>query len=89
VPNGVVFDESHFGKFTAHYMRRSYVFDIHPPLGKMTFAFFGWLLQYDPTKCEYEGIGHVYADDCQYVNLRAVSATYGSLVCVPTTAMLT
>jgi dolichyl-phosphate-mannose-protein mannosyltransferase len=45
VPNAVVFDEAHFGKFTAHYMRGSYVFDIHPPLGKMTFAFFGWLLK--------------------------------------------
>jgi hypothetical protein len=35
-PAGVVFDESHFGYFTGHYQRHSYVFDIHPPLGKLT-----------------------------------------------------
>ena len=56
-PGAVIFDESHFGKFTAHYMRGSYVFDIHPPLGKMTFAFLGWLMGYDSSVCDYQNIG--------------------------------
>jgi dolichyl-phosphate-mannose-protein mannosyltransferase len=81
-PGGVVFDEAHFGKFTAHYMRGSYVFDIHPPLGKMTFAGLGWLLGYDQATCNYQNIGTVYDPvHCQYYLLRGVSATFGSLVC--------
>ena len=78
----MVFDESHFGKFTAHYQRGSYVFDIHPPLGKMSFAFFGWLIGYDQKYCEYEEIGDVYADNCEYWKLRSISATFGSVVSV-------
>jgi hypothetical protein len=80
-PGAVIFDESHFGKFTAHYLRGSYVFDIHPPLGKMTFAFFAWLTGYDQAACDYQNIGTVYdPNNCMYYVLRSVSATYGSLV---------
>ncbi len=81
IPGGVVFDEAHFGKFTAHYMRGSYVFDIHPPLGKMTFAGLGWLLGYDYVPCNYQNIGTVYDPvKCKYYILRGVSATFGSAV---------
>jgi dolichyl-phosphate-mannose-protein mannosyltransferase len=79
-PNGVVFDESHFGKFTRHYQRGTYVFDIHPPLGKITFAVLGWLVGYDNEKCEYEDIGEEYGPECQYWKLRGISATFGSAV---------
>ena len=37
LPVGVVFDESHFGRFTGLYLARSLLFDIHPPLGKLVF----------------------------------------------------
>ena len=33
-PNTVVFDEVYFGNFTNYYLKGSYFFDIHPPLGK-------------------------------------------------------
>ena len=62
-------------------MRGSYVFDIHPPLGKMTFALFGWLLNYDPTVCDYDDIGTVYDPlHCKYYILRGVSAMFGCAV---------
>jgi dolichyl-phosphate-mannose-protein mannosyltransferase len=81
-PGAVIFDESHFGKFTAHYLRGSYVFDIHPPLGKMTFALVGWLTGYDQAACDYQDIGTVYdPENCQYYILRGVSATFGCMVC--------
>ena len=39
-----VFDEYHFGKFVNNYNDGKYFFDIHPPLGKLTLAFAGWLV---------------------------------------------
>ena len=39
-PNTVVFDEVYFGNFTNDYIRGTYFFDIHPPLGK-ELLFFG------------------------------------------------
>lgn len=33
-PPAVVFDESHFGRFTNQYNAGTYFYDIHPPLGK-------------------------------------------------------
>jgi hypothetical protein len=83
-PGSVVFDETHFGKFAAHYLRGSYVFDIHPPLGKMTFAGVGWLLGYDSTLCDYQDIGSVLnTPGCKYTILRGISATFGCAVRPP------
>ena len=42
-PDGVVFDEYHFGRFVNNYLDGNHFFDIHPPLGKLTLAFFGYL----------------------------------------------
>ncbi len=42
-PDGVVFDEYHFGRFVNNYLDGDYFFDIHPPLGKLTLAFLGYL----------------------------------------------
>jgi dolichyl-phosphate-mannose-protein mannosyltransferase len=43
-PGGVVFDESHFGGFTEHYLQGKYFFDIHPPLAKLTIALYAHLM---------------------------------------------
>jgi hypothetical protein len=42
-PDGVVFDEFHFGRFVNNYVDGEYFFDIHPPLGKLTLAAVGWM----------------------------------------------
>jgi dolichyl-phosphate-mannose--protein O-mannosyl transferase len=93
-PGGVVFDESHFGRFTNQYTARTYFFDIHPPLGKLVFWLMGQAVGYNhppgqnpaqrpylglPSDCKYEHISEDYGPECKYVYLRVVSAFHSSL----------
>ena len=78
-PAGIVFDEVHFGKFTNWYLKRWFSFDIHPPLGKLTFMAAGLLTGYEESRCDYEppaGHSHMYAPDCQYYLLRGTAAIF-------------
>ncbi|KAH8883941.1 PMT-domain-containing protein [Thozetella sp. PMI_491] len=78
-PNEVVFDEVHFGKFASYYLQRTYFFDVHPPLGKLLFAFMGWLVGYDG-HFHFENIGDSYiANKVPYVAFRALPAILGAL----------
>jgi hypothetical protein len=77
-PAGVVFDETHFGKFTGWYLKNMFYFDIHPPLGKLTFWTAAKLLGYDAYACEFVDLNLPYAAACRYYLLRAVSATYST-----------
>ncbi|KAJ5675821.1 Dolichyl-phosphate-mannose--protein mannosyltransferase 4 [Penicillium macrosclerotiorum] len=78
-PNEVVFDEVHFGKFASYYLQRMYFFDVHPPFGKLLFAFMGWLVGYDG-HFFFENIGDSYIDNnVPYLSLRAMPATLGAL----------
>lgn len=43
-PDSVVFDEYHFGRFLNNYLTGNYLFDIHPPLGKLTMAAWGYVM---------------------------------------------
>lgn len=43
-PNVVVFDELHYERFAGNYLAGNYLFDVHPPLGRMMFAAFARLL---------------------------------------------
>ncbi|GES58799.1 mannosyltransferase PMTI [Aspergillus terreus] len=78
-PNEVVFDEVHFGKFASYYLQRTYFFDVHPPFGKLLFAFMGWLVGYDGHFL-FDNIGDNYIEHkVPYVALRAMPATLGAL----------
>ncbi|KAJ1331174.1 dolichyl-phosphate-mannose-protein mannosyltransferase [Microdochium nivale] len=78
-PDQVVFDEVHFGKFASHYLERTYFFDVHPPFGKLLFAFVGWLVGYDG-HFHFDNIGDSYiVNKVPYVAFRALPALLGSL----------
>ncbi len=93
-PGGVCFDESHFVRFTNQYMARTYFFDIHPPLGKLTLWLVGQLVGLnspDPssrpfmslkTDCNYEHISEDYAEGCNYTALRTVAAVHSTATVV-------
>lgn len=41
------FDELHHGKYVSLYMKRTFFFDTHPPLGKQLIAAVAYLCSYD------------------------------------------
>ncbi|KAK5806871.1 hypothetical protein VI817_001129 [Penicillium citrinum] len=78
-PNEVVFDEVHFGKFASYYLQRMYFFDVHPPFGKLLFAFMGWLIGYDG-HFFFENIGDSYIENnVPYLWLRGMPAALGAV----------
>ncbi|KAH6619855.1 glycosyltransferase family 39 protein [Chaetomium sp. MPI-SDFR-AT-0129] len=78
-PNEVVFDEVHFGKFASYYLEKTYFFDVHPPFGKLLFAFMGWLVGYDG-RFHFENIGDSYiVNKVPYVAYRSLPAILGAL----------
>ena len=60
-PDMTVFDEVHFGKFLSAYFTHAYYFDIHPPLGKLILAGWGWLWGFQPG-FSFSNIGDVFPD---------------------------
>ncbi|KAK4540790.1 hypothetical protein LTR36_008867 [Oleoguttula mirabilis] len=83
-PDQVVFDEVHFGKFASYYLQRTYFFDVHPPFGKLLFAFAGWLVGYDGSFL-FENIGDSYVTNrVPYVAYRSMPALMGSLTVTAT-----
>lgn len=95
LPHKVVFDETHFTKFTTWYRTGHYYVDIHPPLAKLVFA---WALKFFTsfegarednvqwwTKDGFVGTSDwelLYSEDHgkPYIVLRMVSAVIGSLL---------
>ncbi|KAI9018623.1 putative PMT4-dolichyl-phosphate-mannose--protein O-mannosyltransferase [Phycomyces nitens] len=74
-PAEVVFDEVHFGKFAGYYLRRTYFFDVHPPLAKMMLAAVGYMVGYDG-HFEFDNIGDSYIENnVPYIALRALPAS--------------
>lgn len=75
------FDEVHFGKFAAFYIRREYFFDVHHPLAKLMLAFAAWLSGFN-AQFEFENIGDDYVvNNVPYIGIRALPAVLGSLLC--------
>lgn len=77
-PNSAVFDEVHFGKFISAYFTHEYYFDIHPPLGKLVLAAWGWLWGFKPG-FSFANIGEVYPDNL-YMALRFLPMLAGALL---------
>eukprot|EP00835_Amoeboradix_gromovi_P001308 NODE_57_length_25931_cov_0.351037.p4 type:complete len:583 gc:universal NODE_57_length_25931_cov_0.351037:17375-19123(+) len=82
VPSEVVFDEVHFGKFASYYIRKTYYFDVHPPLGRLLLALvsysFGYKGHFNFTK-----IGESYIDNnVPYLVFRGWTAFCGSLLVI-------
>lgn len=82
MPASVVFDEYHFGTFVDNILSGATHFDIHPPLGKLTLAIFGFLVGYRPDPSfGYDEIGKNYGA-VLYYPLREIAAIFG-VVTVP------
>ncbi len=78
-PDQVVFDEVHFGKFAAYYLRREFHFDVHPPLAKLINALAGYIAGFDG-HFEFDQIGDKYLENnVPYIRMRALPAIIGSL----------
>ena len=78
-PHYVAWDETHFGKFASHYIKREFFFDVHPPLGKMMLACAGVLSGYDG-KFTWEKPGHVFDEDTHYYGMRFFVSLMGAFV---------
>src|SRR5512147_1227090 len=77
-PNSAVFDEVHFGKFVSAYFTHEYYFDIHPPLGKLILAGWGWLWGFKPG-FSFANIGDAYPDHL-YIALRFLPSLAGAFL---------
>ncbi|KAK2459324.1 hypothetical protein APHAL10511_008679 [Amanita phalloides] len=98
LPNSVVFDEVHFGKFASRYIKSEYYVDVHPPLAKLLITLFGFVFGYDG-RFDFKEIGKVY-ENVPYVAMRFLPAILGvatiplayltlrGLECRATTALL-
>lgn len=77
-PSQVVFDEVHSGKLAIAYLTGNYVFDIHPPLGKLLISLSTYILGFQPG-LEFEVIGGQYTD-ASYIALRLIPNLFGALL---------
>lgn len=71
-----VWDESHFGKFAAQYIKGEFYHDVHPPLGKMLLGLSGWISGLSPNS-NFD-FGFHYASNVPYTFMRMFAATFGA-----------
>lgn len=64
------------------YLEGKYLFDIHPPLGKLVLTLVGWIFGYDPSVCQYDHIHQVYQPECKFLVLRVTAGGLPFAVCV-------
>lgn len=73
------FDELHYGKYVSLYMKRTFFFDSHPPLGKQLIAGAAYLAGFDGN-FKFDRIGSSYAENVPLFALRFIPAFCGSLL---------
>lgn len=78
-PNNIVFDELHYGKYVALYMKRTFFFDQHPPLGKQMIAGAAYLAGFSGNYT-FSRIGTEYNENVPIFWMRTVPAFCGSLI---------
>ncbi|XP_035726639.1 protein O-mannosyltransferase 1-like isoform X1 [Vespa mandarinia] len=81
-PRSIVFDELHYGKYVGLYMKRTFFFDSHPPLGKQLISIAAYIAGFDG-QFKFDRIGSPYADTVPLFALRLFPALCGSLI-IPT-----
>ncbi|XP_015609966.1 protein O-mannosyltransferase 1 [Cephus cinctus] len=81
-PRSIVFDELHYGKYVGLYMKRTFFFDSHPPLGKQLVSAAAYLAGFDG-QYKFDRIGSLYPESVPLFALRLVPALCGSLA-IPT-----
>ncbi|KZV62544.1 glycosyltransferase family 39 protein [Peniophora sp. CONT] len=74
-PNSVVFDEVHFGKFAARYIKTRYFVDVHPPLAKLLITAAAWIFGFEG-HFDFGDIAVPY-ENVPYVAMRLVPAMLG------------
>ncbi|XP_021101475.1 protein O-mannosyl-transferase 2 isoform X1 [Heterocephalus glaber] len=79
-PRHICWDETHFGKMGSYYINRTFFFDVHPPLGKvssvMLIGLAGYLSGYDGTFL-FQKPGDKY-EHHSYMGMRGFCAFLGS-----------
>lgn len=78
-PNNIVFDELHYGKYVSLYLKRTFFFDQHPPLGKQLVAAAAYLVGFDGNHT-FSQIGAQYGANVPIFWMRFVPALCGSLL---------
>ena len=76
-PGSVVFDEVHIGRFIVEYLKGNYLFDVHPPLGRLIFLFFAYIIGAD-TITDFSQIGNALPEWALF--LRIVPTFAGALL---------
>ncbi len=77
-PLSVVFDEVANGRFALAYLRHEFVFDIHPPLGRLLLWMAAWLANLDPS-FSFQTNGLPFPDS-SYLVLRLLPRLAGTLL---------
>lgn len=78
-PNNIVFDELHYGKYVSLYLKKTFFFDQHPPLGKQLISAVANLIGFNGNYT-FSQIGAEYTENVPIFWLRFIPALCGSLL---------